>query len=87
MSCEHASCSAHVDLILDGDKGTANVRIQCDECGLPFVFESIAGDSEVEPAWRVPYVSNGATMLHLPISPARLDRVPESNTMRDLAEL
>ncbi len=76
--CEHLNfrCEAKVFRLTDGDDGpvtgySADIRIKCAGCGLPFRFRGLAAGSH----HAEPRVSANALELRAPIEPAYVTEI------------
>jgi hypothetical protein len=73
--CEHKNFEAHVDVnrIEDIGRFTADVRIKCAECNLPFEF---VGVDECGLSYAHPTVNPSAQELRVPIKPKGCEILP-----------
>lgn len=83
QDCQHEQfeCMAKVGRLTDGDNGpvagyTADIRIRCIQCGIPFEFIGVPGG--YSPAQ--PMVNFDATELRAPIKPSS-DPVEHAKTL------
>jgi hypothetical protein len=75
MNCQHKDFRAHVvvNRIEDVGRFTADVRINCAECGLPFEF---VGVGECGFSYEHPTVDPSAQELRVPVRPKGCEILP-----------
>lgn len=73
--CKHENFHAHVEVnrIEDIGRFTADIRIRCRECDLPFEF---VGVGECGSSYEFPTVDPSAQELRVPIKPKGLEILP-----------
>jgi hypothetical protein len=73
--CEHENFECHVDVnrILDIKRFTADIRIQCADCKLPFEF---IGVNDCGLSYEGPTVNPSAQELRVPIKPKGCEILP-----------
>jgi hypothetical protein len=78
QKCDHPNfkCDANIFRLTDGEGGpvtgyTADIRIKCSECGLPFRFRGLPAGSH----FAEPTVSADALELRAPLEPAYVTEI------------